>query len=125
MEENGLLPAGERQTYIQTLLNPRPHLTETPVLALVDGEGNINSEFEYRKDFAELAGARRYGEAQATIVGIALGPLVNETGLRDPYGLLDTDVRDHILIVRGDDFEKLDGVAVSGILIIADDALLN
>ncbi len=120
MEENGLLPSGERQTYIQTLLNPRPHLTETPVMALVDGAGNINFEFEYRKDFAELAGARRYGEAQTTVVGIALGPLVNEAGLRDPYGLLDTDVRDHILIVRGDDFEKLDGVAVSGILIIAD-----
>jgi len=121
MEENGLLPAGERQTYIQTLLNPRPHLTEMPVMALVDEDGEIEFEFEYRQDFTELVGTRRYGEAQATIMGIAFGSMVNETGSPDPYGLQNTEVRDHILIVRGDDFEKIDGVAVSGILIVANE----
>ena len=121
MEENGLLPAGEKQTYLQTLLNPRPHLMETPAMALVDGNGEVVQEFEYHKDFAELAGARRYGEAQATVVGIALGPLVNESGARDPYGLFDTDVRDHVLIVRGEDFEKIEGTVAAGILIVADD----
>jgi len=121
MEENGLLPAGEKQTYIQSLLNPRPHLTDVPVLAFIDEDGEINSEFEYRRDFVELAGIKRSGEARATIMGIALGPLVNESGLQDPYGLLHTEVRNQILIVRGDDFEKIDGAAVSGVLIVADE----
>ena len=121
MEENGILPAGEKQTYLQTLLRPRRHLTESPFLALVDEDGETGLEFIYRRDFSELAGAKRYGEAQAPILGVAFGPLVNDTGARDPYGLLNTEARDYVLIVRGEDFEKIDGVAVPGILIVADD----
>ncbi|MBN1452535.1 MAG: ABC transporter permease subunit [Anaerolineales bacterium] len=121
MEENGLLPAGEKQTYLQALLRPRRHLTETPLLALVGEDGEADLGFKYRQDFAELAGTKRYGEAQATILGIAFGPLITDTGSRDPYRLLNTETRDHILIVRGEDYEKIDGIAVPGILIVVDD----
>ena len=121
MEENGLLPSGDGQTYLQTLLRPRRHLTEIPQLALVGENDASDLQFTYRQDFAELAGSKRYGEIQAAIAGIAFGPLINETGERDPYGLLNTEARDHILIVRGEDFEKINGVSVSGILIVADE----
>jgi len=121
MRENGLLPAGEKQTYLQTLLRPRRHLTEMPVLGLVDANGEIDQEFVYRQDFSELAGANRYGESQATVIGVSFGPLVDDTGSRDPYGLLNTEARDHVLIVRGEDYDKVKGVAVAGILIVADD----
>jgi len=121
MHENGLLPTGEKQTYFQTLLRPRLHLTETPVLALVDANGGTSMEFVYRQDFAEFAGTKRYGEVQATVIGASFGPLVNDMGSRDPYGLLNTEARDHVLIVRGEDFEKVSGVAVAGVLIVADD----
>jgi hypothetical protein len=121
MEENGLLPSGDGQTYLQTLLRPRRHLTEIPQLALVGENDASDLQFTYRQDFAELAGSKRYGEIQAVIAGIAFGPLINETGERDPYGLLNTEARDHILIVRCEDFEKINGVSVSGILIVADE----
>jgi peptide/nickel transport system permease protein len=124
MEENGLLPAGERQTYFQTLLTPRPHLTELPIMALINSKGESTLEFEYRQDFAELAGRRRHGTTQAPIMGLALGPLVNEALSPDPYGILQTEVRNHILIVQGSDFEKIDGLAVSGVLIVADEQYL-
>lgn len=121
MEENGLLPAGERQTYFQNLLNPRPHLIEPPILSITDAQGESLQEFKYRQDFAELARAGRSGIVQATVAGLALGPLVNETGAPDPYGLLQTDARDHILIVQGSDYEKIDGLAVAGVLIVANE----
>jgi hypothetical protein len=121
MEENGLFPTGEKQTYFQTLLKPRPHLIETPIMAVVHDNGGIDLDFEYRQKFAELAGVRRSGEVQAAIMGVALGPLVNESGSPDPYGLLESDARNHILIVHGNDFEKIDGTAVAGVLIVANE----
>jgi hypothetical protein len=121
MEENGLLPAGERQTYFQTLLNPRPHLVGLPTMSLLDPQGGSLQEFKYRQDFAELARAGRFGIVEATVAGLALGPLVNETNAPDPYDLLRSDARNHILIVQGDDYEKIDNLAVAGVLIVANE----
>ncbi len=121
MEENGLLPSGEKQTYFQALVRPRRHLMSTPSLAIINGRGEVSEAFAYRQDFGEYAGVNLSGEAEATVLGVAFGPLVNENGARDPFELLDTEARDHILIVRGEDYQKAKGVPVTGLLIVADD----
>jgi hypothetical protein len=61
---------------------------------------------------------------QAPIIGLALGPLINDSLSPDPYGILNTDVRNHIVIVQGSDFEKIDGIPVAGVLIVADEQYL-
>ena len=53
MEENGLMPAGEKLTYFQTLVNPRRHLLSIPTLSVVDENA---APLVYRRDFAEIAG---------------------------------------------------------------------
>jgi hypothetical protein len=75
----------------------------------------------YRRDFAEIADSLRYGEKQASIVGIAFGPMVNEDNKKDPFGLLNTRTRDHILVVRGEDYPKVTTPSAQGILVIADE----
>jgi hypothetical protein len=75
----------------------------------------------YRRDYAEIAGPFRHGEAQAPIVGVAFGPLSNEDGKDDPYGLLNTINRDYIVIVHGRDYSRVSEGSALGILVIADD----
>ena len=117
MEENGLMPAGEKLTYLQTMINPRRHLISIPTLDIV---GGTSAPLVYRRDFAEIAGARLYGERQAPIVGIAFGPMSNDDNKPDPYGLLNTVSRDHILVVRGDDYSKVRYGTAQGVLVIVD-----
>ena len=121
MAENGLLPAGEKHTYFQSLISPRRHLIESPSLTLIGSDGQPSQQFIYRQDFAEIAGANRYGEAHARVIGIAFGPEVNEAGSQDSYGLLNIEVRDKVLIVRGADLDKISPAAARGILVIADE----
>ena len=118
MEENGLMPAGEKLGYLQTLINPRRHLLSVPTLSLVD---NYAAPLIYRRDFAEIADISRYGEKQETIVGIAFGPMSNDDNKKDPYGLLNTKTRDHILVIRGEDLPKISTASAQGILVIADE----
>jgi peptide/nickel transport system permease protein len=121
MKENGLLPSGEKQTYFQSLLRPRRHLVDTPRLDLISSTGEISEAFIYRQEFAEFAGDNRHGEIEAAILGAAFGPMVNENNARDPFGVLHTEARDYILIVRGEDFQKIEGMPVAGILIVANE----
>ncbi len=121
MEENGLLPAGERQTYLQSLANPRGHLVEAPTLTLIGSDGKPILNFFYRQDFAEIAGARRYGETRNRVMGAAFGPEDSSSARSDPYGLLNTDARGNVLIVHGADLDKVNPAAAEGILVIADE----
>jgi ABC-type dipeptide/oligopeptide/nickel transport system permease subunit len=118
MEESGLMPAGEKNTYLQTLVNPRRHLLSVPTLSLMEKDA---AQYIYRRDFAEIAGVKRYGEKQASIVGVVFGGVSNENNKPDPYGLLNTVTRDHILVVRGEDYLKVNNGAALGILVIADE----
>ena len=118
MEENGLMPAGEKLSYLQTLVNPRRHLLITPTLTLV---GDTSAPLIYRRDFAEIVGMRRYGEKQASIVGITFGGVSNDDNKPDPYGLLNTVSRDHILVARGEDYLKVSNGSALGLLVIADE----
>ncbi len=118
MQENGLMPAGEKLTYQQVLIKARRHLLSIPTLEIV---GDTSAPLVYRRDFAEIAGARLYGERQASIVGIVLGETSNDDKKPDPYSLLNTDSRDRILVVRGEDYSKVRYGTALGLLVIADD----
>jgi hypothetical protein len=121
MAEVGLLPAGEHHTYFQNLANPRLHLTQMPILELMDSNGDAESSFHYREDFAELAIASSYGEGESEIMGLAFGTQTGPETARDPYGIANSDARGRIVIIRGADLEKVARAAVDGILIVEDD----
>ncbi|CAG0984062.1 Glutathione transport system permease protein GsiD [Anaerolineales bacterium] len=121
MEENGLLPAGEKQTFLQSLVNPRGHLVELPALTLIGSDGKPILNFFYRQDFAEIADANRYGETRGSVMGVAFGPEDSSSDRSDPYGLLNTDARGNVLIVHGADLDKVNLAAAEGILVIADE----
>jgi peptide/nickel transport system permease protein len=54
MESIGLFPAGVGNTYLQTLVRPRFHLTSVPQLEVLDSAGSVQSSFAYREDFSEF-----------------------------------------------------------------------
>jgi ABC-type dipeptide/oligopeptide/nickel transport system permease component len=58
MEDIGLFPAGESNTYFQTLVRPRFHLTAVPQLEILGLAGNVERAFQYRHDFSEFPYAR-------------------------------------------------------------------
>jgi ABC-type dipeptide/oligopeptide/nickel transport system permease component len=120
MKAIGLFPAGDNDSFIQTLVKPRLHLTQIPTLEVLDAQGQPNSNFTYRKDYVEFAGPTpTYGETQANVIALALGP---DPGLNnsDPYQLSKLDIRDKIVLIQKDDYGKIiPGVA--GILILSDD----
>jgi peptide/nickel transport system permease protein len=122
MEEIGLLPAGEHGTYLQNLPNPRLHLTEMPVLELINPDGDPETSFRYREDFAEVAMLSSYGEGRGEIIGLAFGERIGQDTARDPYHMGNSEARDRIVIIRGADLDKVAWGAVSGILIVADDS---
>ena len=121
MEENGLLPAGEKQTYLQTMVNPRRHLIDVPVFERLNSDGSLDEAFRYRQDFAELAGIRCYGQFQATVVGLAFGPVGDNEGIPDPYKILSSEARQHVILVRGQDYEMVRTLAVAGVLVVEND----
>jgi hypothetical protein len=54
MEAIGLFPAGVGNTYLQTLVRPRYHLSSVPELEVVDSAGRVEQTFDYREDFSEF-----------------------------------------------------------------------
>jgi peptide/nickel transport system permease protein len=121
MEEIGLLPAGENDTYIQTLPCPRFHLDEMPHLEILDHQGDVSEALVYRQDFVEYAHPLpTHGEAQGPIVGLALGP-DPETPGSDPYHMGELDLRDRVVVMHEVDFERVNVAATAGILFISDD----
>src|SRR6266540_1876810 len=121
MKDSGLLPAGEHGTFFQRTPTPRLHLTQTPVLELLDASGTPATAFAYRKDFAEIATGFAHGDVQAEIMGLAFGVRIESTKGGDPYGLMNTDARDRIVIVRAADLPNVNRGAVNGILVVEDE----
>ncbi|HEY5984013.1 MAG TPA: dephospho-CoA kinase [Anaerolineales bacterium] len=120
MEEIGLAPGGERNGYYQRLVQPRTHLTGMPTLAVLDGAGNLVMQWEYRKDFAEIARyASARGQARAAIMGAAYGPSI-EGEDNGQFGLSSSAAMDHVLIVRAEDFPKVVTRQLGAVLVIVD-----
>ncbi len=120
MAEIGLAPAGEHNGYYQRLVQPRTHLLELPRFRSLDANGGPAREFEYRKDFAELASqTQSRGEAQAAIMGVAYGPMLEgETNAQ--FGLGNSPAVDHVIIVRAQDLDKVTTSHVAAVLMVAD-----
>jgi peptide/nickel transport system permease protein len=121
LEEIGIVPAGEGQTYFQHLNQPRIHLFEAPTLSILDESGQTLQRLVYKRDFTEIA---RYGyssgEAQAPVIGAAFGPVL-DLNLNDGYGLSNSPAMDHILIVRAKDLQKVNTRQLKGVLAVEDE----
>ncbi len=123
MEEIGLFPAGENDTYIQALPSPRFHLTEVPRLEILDEQGNVAATLAYRQDFVEYASPfYTYGECEEAVVGLVTGPDPH-TLAGDVYGLGNRDLYDKVILVREAESEHINLKAAAGVLIITDDPL--
>ena len=53
MGDLGLQPAGVGNTFLQTLARPRFHLSQPPLLELLDAAGEVVRAFRYRQDYSE------------------------------------------------------------------------
>lgn len=120
MEEIGLFPAGEKNTYIQALRNPRFHLTQMPRLEILDETGAVREAFTYREDFVErIDGFNTFGLGAGMVTGVALG-----AGERvGPVILMDPALYERVLVMREEVFRQVtvNGI-VPGVLVVTDDA---
>jgi peptide/nickel transport system permease protein len=121
MKEIGLFPAGEGNTYIQSVPSPRYHMTETPRLEILDVQGTVAEALVYRQDFAEYVGNfNSFGEGTGPIVGIATGPDPGTPG-GDAYGIGGLDLYDEVILVREAVIERIGTSNVAGVLVVVDD----
>ena len=121
MKAIGLQPAGSDLGYVQQFPCPRIHLTETPVMEVVDRQG-ITQSLQYRNDFAEYVSYTNLtiGELTGPVVGLALGPTPDKPGA-DPYGLRQLKLDDKIVVIRESQSENFNTLFAGGVLIVADD----
>jgi peptide/nickel transport system permease protein len=118
MAEVGIFPAGEKNTYIQHLVQPRPHLFETPKLTLLE---NPPVELVYRKDFVEFVRQNNpAGDVTANVIGAAFGQIADPT-LSDSFGLGNSAARGQVMLVRAEDVGKVYDKPLKGLLVIADE----
>ncbi len=117
MEEIGLFPGGEKETFIQGLYNPRFHLVEVPRLEFLDENGDVAETLSYRKDFVEFVDyGMPYPNAKGQVVGLALAEGYYEKRIRSPQELFE-----NIILVRDSDLRNLDIKIAAGILVISED----
>jgi ABC-type dipeptide/oligopeptide/nickel transport system permease subunit len=119
MEEVGLFPAGEHDTYLQIMANPRFQLTEIPVLSLttIDGE---EIPLTYREQFVEYVGGDvpGYGIGEGNITALVTGE--GDKPERIQYN--ENANQDRILMLSRSDYESVVVRGkISGILIVDDD----
>jgi len=118
MEEIGLFPAGENDTYIQTVPIPRLHLTEVPSLEILDDQGDVVEALTYRHDFVEYAGPfQTYGEGEGAVVGLVTGP---DPGTPGDYGIGNLGLYDKVILVREEEIERISTSNVAGVLVVSD-----
>ena len=121
MQEIGLFPAGDDDSYIQTLNAIRFHLKTTPQLAVVDDQGNRTYAFNYREDFVEYVDAGAPSEGGfGTLMGIAVSPGSSSTE-EERLFFRYSDYAENILIIQERDINLIDIPECSGLLIIAED----
>jgi hypothetical protein len=121
MDEIGLFPAGEGETYMRAVPSPRFHMTEVPRLEVLDGEGAPVESLIYREDFVEYAGPYyTYGEGEGAVVGLVTGPDPG-TSAGDPYGIAQFDLAHRVILVREVELERIAIGTGVGVLVISDD----
>ena len=124
MEEIGLFPAGEKNTYLQSLRNPRYHIDTLPRIEMLNEQGEIQQSFTYRQDFVErIDFTNTFGEGQGNIVGIAVGrgPRVS------PVLVMETSLFDKVLLIREEDYQNvtINGIFPAVLVVMNDDSLLE
>jgi hypothetical protein len=143
MKEIGLQPAGTDPGYIQEVPCPRFHLTEIPVLEILDRQGNVAQTLRYREDFAEFVGfaldmyttigfvRETFGENAGSVVGLAFGPTPDTAGRAtldkpgsDPYGLRRMGLDEKFVVIRASQLENLNTLLTGGTLVVVDDPRL-
>ena len=102
MEEVGLFPAGEGNTYLQALVNPRAHLTETPRLQIMGAEGSTPEELVYREDFVEFTRMPNYGAGAGPVMALAFGPRLSDSRM-DTFRLNEPEFLDYFLLLHESD----------------------
>lgn len=132
MEEMGLQPAGDNETFIQTYACPRYHLAGLPTLSVSDGKGGLRpltyaTDFrEYTRPLSEQTSALspasltiNQGEGQGRVVGLALGPLPE--GTRDVYGLTKMELSGVVLITLEGPIQPVAVYSRVPVLMVVDD----
>ncbi len=121
MEEIGLFPAGEHDTYMQTLKRPVLHLTETPRLEVLDEQGQTAQALVYRQDFAESTSSNAStGEGRGPVIGLAFGP---DSGVQsgDPFKLGGLDLHGRVVVTRLPAAQYIASMGAAGMLFVSDD----
>jgi ABC-type dipeptide/oligopeptide/nickel transport system permease component/Zn-dependent M28 family amino/carboxypeptidase len=122
MEEMGLFPAGDNETFFYSVPSPRPHLAQTPRLEIVQGQAV--ERLVHRQDFTEHVGYRVPSpERTGAIVGIALGPDPSEAGTGATNNLVKLGLSQNVIVVREAAWAYLErGISsVSGVLLVPAD----
>lgn len=109
----GLEPAGEHDTYYQSLTTMVPTYKSQPYLRIKDQLGNLVKEFEFGKDFIESMD--NYGSS-----GHFQGQLLFLT--KDVFAYLPQDLKDKVIVKAGlmdKDIEYAVDCGVKGILMVS------
>ncbi len=122
MKDIGLLPAGEKESYVYGRSSVYTHLDGAPRLEIL-GANSAPELLTYRQDFVEFT---TYSLArhtcEGTVVGLALGPEPGDAKGSDPYNLASFDLYGKIVLVRQAGFERLASIpSAAGVLIVSDD----
>ena len=119
MEQIGLFPAGDDNTFIQTYNKIYFHYNQTPGLALVDEQGNNLQDFYYRKDFKEFVSDQSFGGVgMGQIVGLTVG--LDESSVdSDLFILRDFDLEDKVVIIPDSLISRIDVQRAAGLLVVS------
>lgn len=121
MEQIGLFPAGDNDTFLQTYNRIYYHYKEMPALAITDNQGTAQKEFAYRKDFKEFASIQAFaGEDVGQVVGITVG--LSETGAgSERFVLRDYELEDKVILMLDSMVTRIDVQRAAGLLVVSSD----
>ncbi|MBN1886363.1 MAG: ABC transporter permease subunit [Thermoflexales bacterium] len=120
MREIGVQPAGEGNSYFQSVPANYFHLGQVPRLEI--GRTSPVEALVYRQDFVEYTESS-YGWGRGEVVGLAFGPPITASG-QNPYRLGGLPLRDKVILVREAHAEHVDFQATAGVLIVGESAEL-
>ena len=122
MEEVGLLPGGQQNTYIQENKAIQSHLNAVPLLDVYWDNSQAPESLVYRQDFVENAEILfRYSEGEGNIIGLAAGPGGGDSDT-SPVRSPDSGLADKVIIVLEEDFERMTAPVTAGILVVTGDS---
>jgi ABC-type dipeptide/oligopeptide/nickel transport system permease subunit len=122
MADIGLIPIGDKGTFIQTMGCAPYHMDGMPELNILDDQGKPAEKLVYRRDFVEHYGlANTAGAGKGQVVGLVTGAVPDIAGA-DPFRLQSLELRDKIIIVPEKYDRRLSRGASAGTLVVASDA---